>query len=133
MKAASGLPGSWSAVDRDRSPANYVDNPIYQFLFSTFAFILGAAVGSFLNVCIYRLPLDLSGDEPRNHRGVRCQHFSTGVDGYGFTDRCGYSLRARGGPGLSDSSARSGSGQDRLWKKKNSFRRTHAVYLEETG
>src|SRR5207237_279428 len=65
MKAASGLPGSWSAVDRDRSPANYVDNPIYQFLFSIFAFILGAAVGSFLNVCIYRLPRDLSVNEPR--------------------------------------------------------------------
>src|SRR5438309_4969121 len=65
MKAASGLPGSCIAVDRDRSPPNYVDNPIYQFLFSAFAFILGAAVGSFLNVCIYRLPLDLSVNEPR--------------------------------------------------------------------
>src|SRR5437868_3039500 len=73
MKAASGLPGSWSAVDRDRSPANYVDNPIYQFLFSTFAFILGAAVGSFLNVCIYRLPLDLSVDEPRRSFCPACK------------------------------------------------------------
>jgi leader peptidase (prepilin peptidase)/N-methyltransferase len=33
--------------------------------FSAFAFVLGAAVGSFLNVCIYRLPLDLSVNEPR--------------------------------------------------------------------
>src|SRR5436309_4026931 len=73
MKAASGLPGSWSAVDRDRSPANYVDNLIYQFLFSTFAFILGAAVGSFLNVCIYRLPLDLSVDEPRRSFCPACK------------------------------------------------------------
>src|SRR6266487_3700257 len=73
MKAASGLPGSWSAVDRDRSPANYVDNPIYQFLFSAFAFILGAAVGSFLNVCIYRLPLDLSVNEPRRSFCPACK------------------------------------------------------------
>src|SRR6266436_4495760 len=73
MKAASGLPGSWSAVDRDRSPANYVDNPIYQFLFSAFAFILGAAVGSFLNVCIYRLPLDLSVNEPRRSFCPTCK------------------------------------------------------------
>src|SRR6266700_3312825 len=73
MKAASGLPGSWSAVDRDRSPADYMDNPIYQFLFSAFAFILGAAVGSFLNVCIYRLPLDLSVNEPRRSFCPACK------------------------------------------------------------
>jgi leader peptidase (prepilin peptidase)/N-methyltransferase len=42
-----------------------VDDSAYQFLFSAFAFVLGAAVGSFLNVCIYRLPLDLSVNEPR--------------------------------------------------------------------
>jgi leader peptidase (prepilin peptidase) / N-methyltransferase len=42
-----------------------VDHPIYEFLFRTFAFILGAAVGSFLNVCIYRLPVDLSINRPR--------------------------------------------------------------------
>ena len=29
-------------------------------VFSAFAFVLGAAVGSFLNVCIYRWPVDLS-------------------------------------------------------------------------
>ncbi len=29
-------------------------------LFSVFAFVFGACVGSFLNVCIYRLPLNLS-------------------------------------------------------------------------
>ena len=50
-----------------------MDNPIYQFLFSTFAFILGAAVGSFLNVCIYRLPLDLSVDEPRRSFCPACK------------------------------------------------------------
>ncbi len=41
-----------------------MDHPAYEFVFSAFAFILGAAVGSFLNVCIYRLPLDLSVNEP---------------------------------------------------------------------
>jgi leader peptidase (prepilin peptidase)/N-methyltransferase len=38
---------------------------IHEFLFRAFAFVLGAAVGSFLNVCIYRLPVDLSINKPR--------------------------------------------------------------------
>lgn len=42
-----------------------MDDSAYQFFFNAFAFVLGAAVGSFLNVCIYRLPLDLSVNEPR--------------------------------------------------------------------
>ncbi len=50
-----------------------MDNPIYQFLFSAFAFVLGAAVGSFLNVCIYRLPLDLSVNEPRRSFCPACK------------------------------------------------------------
>lgn len=37
----------------------------YVWLFRGFAFVLGAVVGSFLNVCIYRLPRDLSVNEPR--------------------------------------------------------------------
>lgn len=37
----------------------------YDMLFSAFAFVLGAVVGSFLNVVIYRLPLDLSINDPR--------------------------------------------------------------------
>jgi leader peptidase (prepilin peptidase) / N-methyltransferase len=50
-----------------------VDNSIYQFLFSIFAFILGAAVGSFLNVCIYRLPRDLSVNQPRRSFCPACK------------------------------------------------------------
>lgn len=36
----------------------------YHLFFGVFAFVLGAVVGSFLNVCIYRLPLDLSVNQP---------------------------------------------------------------------
>jgi leader peptidase (prepilin peptidase) / N-methyltransferase len=54
-------------------PADRVDNSVYQFLFSAFAFILGATVGSFLNVCIYRLPLDLSVNEPRRSFCPACK------------------------------------------------------------
>src|SRR5436190_10707925 len=41
-------------------------NPVggYEFFFSAVALALGAVVGSFLNVCIYRLPLDLSVSKP---------------------------------------------------------------------
>jgi leader peptidase (prepilin peptidase)/N-methyltransferase len=50
-----------------------VDEPAYRSLFSAFAFVLGAVVGSFLNVCIYRLPLDLSINKPRRSFCPNCQ------------------------------------------------------------
>jgi leader peptidase (prepilin peptidase)/N-methyltransferase len=45
----------------------------YHFLFAGIAFVLGAVVGSFLNVCIYRLPLDLSVNEPRRSFCPSCK------------------------------------------------------------
>src|SRR6478752_688487 len=45
----------------------------YAFFFSVVAVTLGAVVGSFLNVCIYRLPLDLSVNEPRRSFCPSCK------------------------------------------------------------
>ena len=41
--------------------------------FSAFAFVLGAALGSFLNVCIYRWPVDLSINRPRRSFCPQCR------------------------------------------------------------
>ena len=43
-------------------------------LFNLMAFVLGAAIGSFLNVCIYRLPLDLSINQPKRSFCPACKH-----------------------------------------------------------
>lgn len=48
-------------------------HPTYDLLFSGFAFVLGAAVGSFLNVCIYRWPVDLSINKPRRSFCPNCK------------------------------------------------------------
>ncbi len=47
--------------------------PIYKFLFGAFAFVIGATVGSFLNVCIYRWPVDLSINRPRRSFCPNCK------------------------------------------------------------
>jgi leader peptidase (prepilin peptidase) / N-methyltransferase len=45
----------------------------YELFFSAIAVVLGAVVGSFLNVCIYRLPLDLSVNQPRRSFCPSCK------------------------------------------------------------
>jgi leader peptidase (prepilin peptidase)/N-methyltransferase len=46
----------------------------YEFVFAAFAFVLGSAIGSFLNVCIYRMPLGLSVNEPKRSFCPSCKY-----------------------------------------------------------
>jgi len=50
-----------------------VQHSTQNLLFSTFAFVFGAALGSFLNVCIYRWPADLSINRPRRSFCPQCK------------------------------------------------------------
>jgi leader peptidase (prepilin peptidase) / N-methyltransferase len=44
-----------------------MDPQIHHYLFAFFSFFVGACIGSFLNVCVYRIPLNRSVVHPGSH------------------------------------------------------------------
>jgi len=46
---------------------------LYHVFFAGLAFVFGSIVGSFLNVCVYRLPRGLSVNEPRRSFCPSCK------------------------------------------------------------